>query len=86
MKMTNRPVSCASIDSKPRRLLSNQLFLWPWIFFNAILAALGGGPLAFGPFELDPPLVLLFGIGFGFVGGGLWIWALRSPAGRARWL
>jgi carboxyl-terminal processing protease len=57
----------------------NTLWKVLWILINAILAALGGGTLAFGTLKLAPPLVLLFGIGFALLIGGLWAWALRYP-------
>lgn len=78
--MTNRSVNCASIDSQPRHLLSKQLFLWLWVLLNALLAALGGGTLAFGILELSPLLIALVALGFALAVGALWTWALRSPA------
>mgnify|MGYP005850996597 CR=1 FL=1 len=51
-----------------------------WVFFNAALAALGGGTLAFGVLELSPLLIVLVALGFALAVGALWTWALRSPA------
>lgn len=83
--MTNRSVNCASIDSQPRHLLSKQLFLWLWVLLNALLAALGGGTLAFGILELSPLLIALVALGFALAVGALWTWALRSPAWTRAW-
>jgi len=51
-----------------------------WIFFNAALAALGGGTFALGILELPPLLIALVALGFALAVGALWVWALSSPA------
>lgn len=51
-----------------------------WTIFNAALAALGGGVLAFGVLELPILITALAAVVFAIFAGAVWAWAWRSPA------
>ncbi|GEM_PF-536820 len=65
---------CARLLQTMKQIFSSFLIL-----LHALLAALGGGTLAFGILELPLPWIVLIALGVALLVGALWGWALRSP-------